>query len=304
MKQNTKTWVVGIGLAVGLALIILLALGYFIGTSNESYMMDGGVAMSETRMSAPMAMDAMAEESFISSKMIAPQPANGFASDSTERLIIRNGNLSVVVKNVEQTIKEIENQAKALNGFVIDSSINYNDDQPFGNIQIRIPSDQLDAVIEQISSTAVRVVSRNISGQDFTQEFVDNDARLNQELALEKQLLELLSKSKDVNDTLQIYNQLNNIRYQIESLQARQKFLKESEAMSSLYVSVALDEASLPIVAQKDQWRPLVVVREAWRGTISLLKGLGNFIIWIIVLGVVWVPVLLVIWWFVKKQKG
>ncbi len=61
----------------------------------------------------------------------------------TERMIVRNGDISLVVEDVDNARDEIEQLAAGLGGWVVNSNIYGEEEEMRGWISIRIPSDSL-----------------------------------------------------------------------------------------------------------------------------------------------------------------
>ena len=80
------------------------------------------------------------------------------------------------------------------------------------------------------------------------------------------------------------------------------EYLKKNVDMAKISVTLALDEASLPVVSEK--WAPWTQVKSAFRAVLSVLRWLSYVIIWVIVFGIIWIPIWLVIKWRKNKNKN
>ncbi|MBI4770941.1 MAG: DUF4349 domain-containing protein, partial [Chloroflexi bacterium] len=102
-----------------------------------------------------------------------------------DRLVIKNGYLSVVVKDPLATLAAISMMAEAMGGYVVSSNV-YQTTTGYGetaqkvnqaSVTIRVPAAQLNAALDQIKAGATEVTSQNVSGQDVTQEYTDLQSR-------------------------------------------------------------------------------------------------------------------------------
>src|SRR5574337_176934 len=117
-----------------------------------------------------------------------------------ERLIIRNGSLTMVVNDTRATQAAIEQLVgeMAVDGAFVVSSSEYGgsgDQQPTVNVAIRIPAARFDDAMDRLAAMAVEVLSRNESGQDVTEEYVDLQARVESLEAARKRLLGLMENA-------------------------------------------------------------------------------------------------------------
>lgn len=76
---------------------------------------------------------------------------------STDRMIVRNGNLSLKVTDITNSRDQISQMAANLGGYVVSSSIFSNGNTLTGSISIRVPDDKFEQTIAQIRGLAVKV---------------------------------------------------------------------------------------------------------------------------------------------------
>lgn len=155
------------------------------------------------------------------------------------RLIIRTGSVSVETDDYDRSENKISDAAKIFQGFITKTSSGMNaGGKKQGSVSVRIPSDKFDAFISEISKTG-KVMSRNIYGNDVTEEYIDLDARQKTQRELERRLLELLdTKAAGLSDVVEVEQKLSNVRENIERTEGRMKFLKDQSAYSALTVNL------------------------------------------------------------------
>ena len=224
-----------------------------------------------------------------SDKTSAPSPAGAAEVEQDSRLIIKTGNLSVVVEDVPETIAELTRFAETNGGFVVRSSVSEHGLAPTGSVVIRVPSGLFDVSIMQAKSMG-DVQSESTSGRDVTEEFVDLDAQLSNLRATESQFLEIMKKAYNIQDILSVQRELSQVRSQIERIQGKMKYLKESADLSTITVNLSTDPNLLPVVDDGNTWKPWAVVKNAVRSMIEALQIVFAGLIWL----VIYIPVALI----------
>jgi hypothetical protein len=212
------------------------------------------------------------------------------AQDTQERLIIREGNMNVVVEDTNVSLAEFAKLAEGKGGWVVSSEVyDGGGGAKSGSITLRIPVEQFEATMSTIRKAVVEVDSESTSSQDVTEEFVDLDARVGNLEATADRVRSFLDESRNVEEALEVNRELSRLEGEIESLKARMKYLSQSAAFSLLVVTLTPDELSQPL--EIAGWRPEGVARDAFEALLSTLESLGSVAIWS---GVFCLPLLLI----------
>jgi len=261
---------------------------YFIRSTNTNVFVEqGGAALGLSMRTGYSASD---------SKEAGYAPASDSSvSPTTERLVIKSGEVTIVVKDVRAVIKNITEFVEQKNGFVVNSQVYKSGLAPYGVITVRIPSREFESGILEIKSLG-EVQRESVNGNDVTEEYVDLDARLRNLVATEKQFLDILKKADKITDILAVERELSQVRSNIEGLEGRMKYLKTSADMSSLTIHLSTDPNVLPTIEDPNEWKPLAVLKAAVRGLISVGKSLANLLIYFFVFVPLWILIGLVIW--------
>ena len=204
----------------------------------------------------------------------AQQPA-------TPRMIIRNADMTLVVTNTQAKLDEIAKIASDYKGFIVSqSTTQYNNDIQ-ASVTLRVEAAQLDAALSRIRKLAVEVRSENVRGDDVTAEFVDLQSQLKNLEAAEAQLQKIMEKAEKTEDVMAVFNQLTQVRGQIDQIKGRMKFLSENAAMSAINLTLLPDTPSQPV--EVAGWRPEGVAKRAIEALVSALQGLVNLGIWLVI---------------------
>ncbi|HLV09351.1 MAG TPA: DUF4349 domain-containing protein [Halanaerobiales bacterium] len=154
-----------------------------------------------------------------------------------ERKIIQRAYLTIEVEELDIADNHIMEIIQNYNGYIASSREWESNERKHSRYQLRIPAAQFNNVISEITDEDLGyVVSRSISGQDVTEEYIDLEARLTNLTEQEKRYRQLLDKAETVEDILKIENELTRIRSSIESLQGRLKYLDNQVSMSTIEV--------------------------------------------------------------------
>jgi hypothetical protein len=170
---------------------------------------------------------------------------------SGERMIIRTGDMVLVVSDVANAIEQITMIAKNYEGFVVSSSSWRERERMVGNIAIRVNAQYFDDAIRALRGLAVEVTQESTSGKDVTEEYVDLSARLHNLEASEEQLLELMNQAGKVEEILEVQRELTNTRGEIEQIKGRMQYLEQSSSMSLIHVSLEQSKLTVEFSANK-----------------------------------------------------
>lgn len=232
------------------------------------------------------------------------RPSEAVPVESSSRLLIQETSLSLQVLKVEETIKKVQSIAESMGGYLVNSTLSKPEGAASGTIVIRLPSDKRTQALEQLRTSAVKVVSESVQGQDVTDEYADLEAQLAVLNTTKAKFEEILAKATQVNDLLNVNQQLINIQSQIDKVKGRQQYYEQTAKLTKITVYLSTDDLSLPYTPD-DAWRPAVVFKQAVRSMLSTLRGLGCFVLWLVAYLPIILPVVAGIWLFrrLKNKK-
>lgn len=223
-------------------------------------------------------------------------------SIAEERMIVRTGEMSLVVGDVVDARDEIARLAVRLDGYVVSSRIWGEEREKRGRISIRVPDDGFESVLAEMRDLAVRVSSESTNSQDVTEEYIDLGSRLGNAEATEQQYLALLEKASDVEDILRIYERLSRVRNEIEQIKGRMQYLERTSSMS--LINVYLEPAATSRGLVGAGWSALEKLKSAVRGIVIFGQWLGTIAIWLVVFSPLWGAILGIIYWRRRRKKA
>ncbi|OGC46155.1 hypothetical protein A2V49_01850, partial [candidate division WWE3 bacterium RBG_19FT_COMBO_34_6] len=221
--------------------------------------------------------------------------------DIENRMVIKNSNLSMQVEDVRETINAISIKVRLLKGYVVNTFISTPEFGEDGTIEVRVPTDTLDATLEYFRGLAIKVVSENISGTDITDQYVDIQARLSRLEQTKATFEAMIDKAVKIEEILNIQREIFSIQSQIDNYKGQLKYMEEASKTALIRIDVSTSELGLPY-EPIDEWSPKTVFKQAYRSFLSDLIKIGNKAIWIVVYAPFWlIPVVAVL--IIKAYK-
>ena len=166
------------------------------------------------------------------------------AAEAADRKIIRNANLTMEVNSTIDSQHKVASIAESHGGFVVTSESKQRDNSDPNKrtldikLVVRVPADRFGAALDAIRGLANNLREENVTGQDVTEEFIDLEARIRTQKALELQFLEIMKQARKVEDALEVQRQIADVRTEIEKLEGRKRFLENRSSLSTITVNL------------------------------------------------------------------
>lgn len=143
--------------------------------------------------------------------------------------------LEVVDGEFSKAFAEAATIASSAGGFVASSTsaAGSDDELASGSLTLRVPAESFDAVSGRLRDLG-EVRSEEIAGQDVGGQIADLEARLRNLRAQEEAIRALMSRTNNVQDTLNIQGQLGGVREQIEQLDAQRARLEDQVVYATI----------------------------------------------------------------------
>jgi hypothetical protein len=231
-----------------LALVTLLALVVFVtGMILTSCGSSSNYAVDEASYDYAESVPSPGDDYAMSSEEAgdgAVKRVDGGVGEVATRYMIRNGSLDLSVKDTRETIREIRTMIEDTGGIVSSSYIYEIKEGQFGAyLTLRVPERLFDQTMQQLE-TYGKATNVQTGVDDVTMQYVDLESRLNNQVAQEKRLIEILDMADTVEDVLEIEKELYRIRGEIESMTAQLTYLKDQVTYST--INLSLREESIP----------------------------------------------------------
>ena len=239
------------------------------------------------------------ESSAINDPAVKPQQVSLNQADQSQsmaeamdRKILKDATLSLEVAAPAEAQREITSMAESLGGFVVTSEskvlqVGDAKQELEINLVIRVPATQFDTALKKLHSMGSGVIPEKLTGQDVTEEFIDLEARIKTQKALESQFLEIMKQAKKVSDALDVQRQIAEVRTEIEKLEGRKRFLENRASLST--ITVTLHAPTAIAVSASGFGR---TIREAVGESVDVASGIVLFLIRFVI---VMVPIFILI---------
>ena len=218
------------------------------------------------------------------------------APAAADRIVIKTASLSLVVSDPSDAAQRISALATGMGGFVVSSNTAEASVDARGNkimqasLTVRVPSAQLDSALTQIRAMAVEVKNVSVTGQDVTAQYTDLQSQLRNAEAAEAKLTEIMNAATKTEDVMAVFNQLNQVRQQVEQLKGQIQYYDESASLSAISMDLIPDALNQPI--EVGGWQPQGVAKDALEALLRAFQGLATGVIWV---GLYLLPLALVI---------
>lgn len=256
---------------------------------------------------------------------IAGQSGENVILQNTNRKIIKNADMRLLVKDTDVALDRSTQVVTDLGGYIVSSRTWYQDyfgnNMRYATITIGVPVDNFERALQRFRDLAVRVLDENASGEDVTDQYVDLKSQLENLEATRARVQEFLKDAKTVEEALRINQQLSEIEGEIEKIKGRMNYLADRSAFSTITVNF---EPELPILTPTPTptitptstprptstpvpWKPGETFNGAKRAVTLAYQGIFNFLIWLVVVILpILLPPALILWglWKLITRKS
>ena len=176
----------------------------------------------------------------------------GSTAEAAERKIIRNADITIEVPSTTDAQHRITSIAEAHSGFIVTSEAKQRESNDPAQrtldikLVVRVPSNQFGSAFDEIRKLAGNTPEEQVNSQDVTEDFIDLEARIKTQKALEAQFLEIMRGANKIADALEVQRQLAEVRTDIEKLEGRKRFLENRSSLSTINVNIL---APKPVIA-------------------------------------------------------
>ena len=163
-----------------------------------------------------------------------------------ERQLIKEGSINFETHDIAETRQHIESLVQKYGAYISQEDERATYSRIYQNMTVRIPKAHFDVFVTELSGGVKKIDEKSITVQDVTEEFIDSTARLAVKKETEQGYLRLLNQAKTIKDILDIQNELQDIRSDIESIEGRLRYLKNSVHFSTLHISMYQEVEAAP----------------------------------------------------------
>ncbi len=236
------------------------------------------------------------------SQPAGPNLVPAMPTTTADRYLIKNATARVEVADARAASAELLTSIQSVGGYVG----GYNESvDGLGRrtitVQIRVPADKFDESLAKLDPLG-KVLDKQVTTQDVTEEYVDTDARSRNLKATEERLLDHLNRAGKLEDILRIEQEISRVREQIERLDGRLRFLNNRVQYSTISVTLSEAPKAEPVVPERT-FSTAKEFSEATRSLVEFGQHIWVRIIWLGVWAIIWIPCLLILWLIARRVR-
>ena len=218
----------------------------------------------------------------------------------TDRYLVKNANLTIETEDARKASDMLVAAVEELGGYVSDfrEAVDQLGRRSI-HVQVRVPAGKFQTSMERLEPLG-KVLSRQVTTEDVTEQFVDTDARLRNLKRTEERLLAHLDRTGELEDIVKVEHELTRVREQIEVFEGRLRFLSHRVAFSTINITIQERPKAEPVVPP-ETYSMAKIASEAARSLIGFFQRLAGRVIWLGIWSVVWVPLLGVVLLLVRR---
>ena len=224
------------------------------------------------------------------------QPGKAQTKEDWDKKIIKTGNLTLEVKDYGAFNELVHNGIKKFGGYIAQEEQNQSDYKIENIVTIRVPADQFDDAILQLTPGTEKIVEKKITAEDVTAEIVDTKSRMEAKKRVRDRYLDLLKQAKNMEEILQVQKEADGVQENIEAAAGRIGYLGHASAFSTIHIGFY--QVLKPNVNDPGP-------SYGYRILESFKSGLHWFAELFVILVSLW-PLwmgIMVAWFFIRKQK-
>lgn len=156
-------------------------------------------------------------------------------TSAAKKSVVIEASLTIDVRSLPLLMRAASDQVKEMGGYVASE---LNSDSEHGSMRLRVPSEQLPALLNWMDSQG-EVSARRTKATDVSKQVFDHRLALeslNKTLTRMQQLLE--RPDLDIDSVLKIESEMNRLRTEIEKIQGELRFVKDRVAQATLDINV------------------------------------------------------------------
>lgn len=152
--------------------------------------------------------------------------------------IIKNGSMKFEVSQLKLAKNKIDAILNKYDGYYEQEEYSSHKNRNSYSLQLKIPNAKFDSLVNVLEEGIGKLNTKNISAKDVTEEYVDLNIRLENNLAYLNQYKEILKKAKSIKEILEVQEKIRNIEEEIDRKKGRLKFLDDKVKYSTLNLEI------------------------------------------------------------------
>jgi hypothetical protein len=216
-----------------------------------------------------------------------------------DKKIVKNATLNAEVKDYNAFSQQLSEKVKRYGGYVSQEEQSQSDYQIQNSVVIKVPVDQFENAVNDLTKNVSRLNEKHISSEDVTTQLIDGKSRLEAKRQVRLRYLDLLKQAKNMAEILTVQKEINDIQEEIELVNGRINSLSHESALSSINLTYfqVIDPSAKAAGEREASFLDKIKTSFAngWYWIGEVLVGLIS--IWPLL-----IVIILGIWFFKRKQ--
>lgn len=221
-------------------------------------------------------------KSIVSDPGVVPAPQDQLAAPLDAALIVKTGQLSLEVADLDKALTQGQSAVAGMGGSVTSSNQSGAGDYASASVTYRIPVARWDDALTALKKLGSKTLSAQTDTSDVSSQVVDLQARLDNLKVTETALQTIMARATAIPDVIAVESQLSQTQGQIEQLTAQRDNLKNQAAMSTLTVTFQLPGQTVTTQATQD-WTLGGQVDQAAAALVRIGQGLATMVVWALI---------------------
>ncbi|MBS1746155.1 MAG: DUF4349 domain-containing protein [Bacteroidetes bacterium] len=167
---------------------------------------------------------------------ITGSPSQVPGTSDWDKKIIKTADLQLELKEYEKFSTSFHNSIKRFGAYIASEKQQRSDYKIENTVVIKVPVEQFDDFVNSFAGEGIKIIEKDITGEDVTGEYIDTRSRLQAKLEVREKYLQLLKQAKNMKEILDVQNEINEIQEEIEAAEGRINYLKHSAAYSTVNI--------------------------------------------------------------------
>ncbi|HOO97719.1 MAG TPA: DUF4349 domain-containing protein [Caldisericia bacterium] len=160
------------------------------------------------------------------------------------QMLKKDATISVKVENPYESYTKTQQQIEMLGGRQTHYNKSSSEDYIYITCTFNVPSSSFQKAVEMIEALDPEANTQS-SEKNVTEEYIDMQSRLKAKRDLVEQLNKFYAKAKDVDDSINIYYQIQSVQEEIETIEGRMKYLEAVTSESTINVTFSQPDAKV-----------------------------------------------------------
>lgn len=210
--------------------------------------------------------------------------------------LIKDGRIKVEVADLKGTKAKLDSTLKAFKAYYENEDFGAGTYRSTYQLMIRVPTENFASLLRAIEIRDGKIIEKNISARDVTDQYVDVAIRLNNNKNYLAQYRVLLKRANSIKDILAIQEKIRVIEEEIDARSGRLKYIDDQVRFSTLRLELFEEHE---VVAERKARNFGTQIVDAFK------SGFDAFLDFLLFLVNIWPFILigLLIWGFRKRIK-